>query len=117
MDDVEMDEEHTITLNLGSSPDPLLDPILSPPMLPPSRVKKIPQPAAQLLSIARSPRKQMFELDIGNDDSPQRLFVTVEAGEQPGTVGNNSRNIKRRLFQSPTPTPARRAMSQIKNNA
>ncbi|KAK4227980.1 hypothetical protein QBC38DRAFT_328415, partial [Podospora fimiseda] len=112
-----MDEEHTITLNLASSPDPLLDPILSPPMLPPSRVKKMPQPAAQLLSIARSPRKQMFELDIGNEQSPQRLFVTVEAGENPGTIPNNNRNIKRRLFQSPTPTPSRRAMSQIKNNA
>ncbi|KAK4166119.1 hypothetical protein QBC43DRAFT_314010 [Cladorrhinum sp. PSN259] len=121
MDYMDMDEEHTITLNLGSSPDPLLDPILSPPMLPPSRIKKMPQPAAQLLSIARSPRKQMFELDIGNDELPQRLFVTVEAGEN-GTIQNNNRNIKRRLFQSPTPTPSRptpgrRAMSQIKNNA
>ncbi|KAK3986232.1 hypothetical protein QBC44DRAFT_273469 [Cladorrhinum sp. PSN332] len=86
-------------------------------MLPPSRVKKMPQPAAQLLSIARSPRKQMFELDIGNEQSPQRLFVTVEAGENAGTIPNNNRNIKRRLFQSPTPTPSRRAMSQIKNSA
>ncbi|KAK4678482.1 hypothetical protein QC764_308030 [Podospora pseudoanserina] len=94
-----MDEEHTITLNLGSSPDPLIDPILSPPMLPPSRVKPRAQPAARLLSIARSPRKRTFELDIGSPVSPQRLLVTVQAEDEV----RNTKGIKRRLFQSPTP--------------
>ncbi|KAK0747619.1 hypothetical protein B0T21DRAFT_278443 [Apiosordaria backusii] len=101
-----MDEEHTITLNLGSSPDPLIDPILSPPMLPPSRVKPRAQPAARLLSIARSPRKRTFELDIGSPVSPQRLLVTVQAEDEV----RNTKGIKRRLFQSPTPTPKRGMM-------
>ncbi|KAK0674612.1 hypothetical protein QBC41DRAFT_378320 [Cercophora samala] len=101
-----MDEEHTITLNLGSSPDPLIDPILSPPMLPPSRVKPRAQPAARLLSIARSPRKRTFELDIGSPVSPQRLLVTVQAEDEV----RNTKGIKRRLFQSPTPTPKRGVM-------
>ncbi|KAL2136695.1 hypothetical protein VTI74DRAFT_2106 [Chaetomium olivicolor] len=93
-----MEEERTITLDLGSSPDPLIDPVLSPPMVPMSHIKT-KSPAAQRLYtvLAPSPRKQTFELDVGNELSPQRLRVTVEA-EDDGT-----RNTSRRLFQSPTP--------------
>ncbi|KAJ4307013.1 hypothetical protein N0V88_000387 [Collariella sp. IMI 366227] len=94
-----MEEERTITLDLGSSPDPLIDPILSPPMVPMSHIKT-KSPAAQRLYtvLAPSPRKQTFDLDIGNERSPQRLRVTVEADHDATT-----RNTSRRLFQSPTP--------------
>lgn len=91
-----MDEEHTITLNLGSSPDPLIDPVLSPPMMPPSAIKTRSRASRRLSSLAPSPRKQTFELDVGNKLSPQRLLVTVEADD-----ANHGTN--RRLFQSPTP--------------
>ncbi|KAK4120835.1 hypothetical protein N657DRAFT_624458 [Parathielavia appendiculata] len=93
-----MEEERTITLDLGSSPDPLIDPVLSPPMMPPSHIKKKSQAAERLFTVlAPSPRKQTFELDVGNEGSPQRLLVTVEAGDE------GTRNTSRRLFQSPTP--------------
>ncbi|KAK4150118.1 hypothetical protein C8A00DRAFT_18303 [Chaetomidium leptoderma] len=105
-----MDEERTITLDLGSSPDPLIDPILSPPMMPPSHVKKKTQAAERLFTVlAPSPRKQTFELDVGNERSPQRLLVTVEADDDDVTRSTS----RRRLFQSPTPkrrlTPRRDA--------
>ncbi|KAH6847905.1 hypothetical protein B0I37DRAFT_153888 [Chaetomium sp. MPI-CAGE-AT-0009] len=97
-----MEEERTITLDLGSSPDPLIDPILSPPMMPPSAIKKKSQAAEHLFTaLAPSPRKQTFELDVGDERTPQRLRVTVEA-EDEGT-----RSTSRRLFQSPTPKQRR----------
>ncbi|KAK4132982.1 hypothetical protein BT67DRAFT_435244 [Trichocladium antarcticum] len=92
-----MDDERTITLDLGSSPDPLIDPILSPPMVPPSTVKPRSTAAQRLYTLATSPRKRTFELDVGNERSPQRLRVTVEAD------GDETRSTNRRLFQSPTP--------------
>lgn len=94
MDD---ETERTIVLDLGSSPDPLIDPILSPPMMPPSAIKTRSQAADRLLTLAPSPRKRTFELDVGNEMSPQRLRVTVEADD------NSTRSTSRRLFQSPTP--------------
>jgi serine/arginine repetitive matrix protein 2 len=45
-----------------------------------------------------SPRKQTFELEVGDVVSPQKLFVTVET-EQP------EEDASRRLFTSPTPLP------------
>ena len=94
-----MEEERTITLDLGSSPDPLIDPILSPPMMPPSHIKKKSQASERLFTAFAppSPRKQTFELDVGDERSPQRLRVTVEADDE------GTRNTNRRLFQSPTP--------------
>ena len=94
-----MEEERTITLDLGSSPDPLIDPILSPPMMPPSHIKKKSQASERLFTALAplSPRKQTFELDVGDERSPQRLRVTVEADDE------GTRNTSRRLFQSPTP--------------
>lgn len=94
-----MEEERTITLDLGSSPDPLIDPVLSPPMMPPSHIKKKSQASERLFTALAplSPRKQTFELDVGDERSPQRLRVTVEADD------DGTRNTSRRLFQSPTP--------------
>ncbi|KAK4237632.1 hypothetical protein C8A03DRAFT_15833 [Achaetomium macrosporum] len=95
-----MEEERTITLDLGSSPDPLIDPALSPPMMPPSHIKKKSQAAERLYTVlAPSPRKQTFELDVGNELAPQRLLVTVEAEDDR----SRSTSTSRRLFQSPTP--------------
>ncbi|KAL2017789.1 hypothetical protein VTK56DRAFT_1652 [Thermocarpiscus australiensis] len=92
-----MEDERTITLNLGSSPDPLIDPALSPPMMPPSHIKTRSPAAQRLHTIAQSPRKRTFELDVGNELSPQRILVTVEAENEA------KRSTSRRLFQSPTP--------------
>ncbi|KAK4250118.1 hypothetical protein C7999DRAFT_12050 [Corynascus novoguineensis] len=98
-----MEEERTITLDLGSSPDPLIDPVLSPPMMPPSAIKKRTQAAERLVTAFAppSPRKQTFELDVGDERTPQRLLVTVEA------EGDGPRSTTRRLFQSPTPKQRR----------
>lgn len=56
----------------------------------------------------------MFELQVGDRTSPQRLLVTVEteAQEQQNPVGSNA---KRKLFQQPvttSSTPARRLRGQ-----
>ncbi|KAL2149459.1 hypothetical protein VTH82DRAFT_8110 [Thermothelomyces myriococcoides] len=109
-----MEEERTITLDLGSSPDPLIDPVLSPPMMPPSAIKKKTQAAERLVTAFAppSPRKQTFELDVGDERTPQRLLVTVEA------ESGGPRSTTRRLFQSPTPkqrrlTPRRDPKSMV----
>jgi hypothetical protein len=49
------------------------------------------------MSLGPSPRKQTFSLDIGDQSSPQKILVTVEADD------TESQNVNRRLFQSPTP--------------
>ncbi|KXX75196.1 hypothetical protein MMYC01_205541 [Madurella mycetomatis] len=64
--------------------------------MPPSAIKTRSRASRRLSSLAPSPRKQTFELDVGNELSPQRLLVTVEADD-----ANHGTN--RRLFQSPTP--------------
>ncbi|KAL2891166.1 hypothetical protein HOO65_010524 [Ceratocystis lukuohia] len=48
---------------------------------------------------APSPRKQTFELEVGRDISPQRLLVTVEAGD----FDFSASGLHRRLFASSTP--------------
>ncbi|KAI1388929.1 uncharacterized protein F4822DRAFT_262472 [Hypoxylon trugodes] len=51
-----------------------------------------------------SPRKRTFELDVGNELSPQKILVTVEAEEAEAL----KRGINRRLFQQqPTSSPTR----------
>ncbi|KAI1136739.1 hypothetical protein F5Y05DRAFT_102813 [Hypoxylon sp. FL0543] len=45
----------------------------------------------------QSPRKRTFELDVGNELSPQKILVTVEAEEAL------KRGINRRLFPSSSP--------------
>ncbi|TWU78722.1 hypothetical protein ED733_006384 [Metarhizium rileyi] len=97
-----------------SSPDPLNDLTMAdvasvPPSSVTHRVTRS-QSSQRVLSRGSSPRKQMFELQVGDRMSPQRLLVTVETdGQQQETsVGSNA---KRKLFQSPASnlsTPARR---------
>ncbi|RYP46635.1 hypothetical protein DL769_011377 [Monosporascus sp. CRB-8-3] len=52
-----------------------------------------------------SPRKRTFELDVGDGSSPQRIYVTVEAGGGEETA---KRGIKRKLF--PPSSPSRTAV-------
>lgn len=60
---------------------------------------------ARPLSTGKSPRKQTFELDVGNGRSPQRLLVTVEAEEERAAPDG----VNRRLFtRSPTRSVSRR---------
>ncbi|KAI0124464.1 hypothetical protein F4776DRAFT_202318 [Hypoxylon sp. NC0597] len=47
--------------------------------------------------VRQSPRKRTFELDVGNELSPQKILVTVEAEEAL------KRGINRRLFPSSSP--------------
>ncbi|KAJ1338488.1 hypothetical protein MN608_01348 [Microdochium nivale] len=97
-----------------SSPDPLADEI---PSSVQSKARRIAMPhhdysmgAARSSSPLKSPtksstkgrsvspRKRTFELDVGNEATPQRILVTVEADEtmRPG--------INRRLFPPSSPT-------------
>ncbi|KAM7209511.1 hypothetical protein V8F20_000249 [Naviculisporaceae sp. PSN 640] len=77
-----------------SSPDPLTDGV--PSSVVARRVTRS-QTSQRFYSYKESPRKQTFELDVGNDISPQRIRVTVEADD------HSTSGVKRRLFQSPTP--------------
>lgn len=109
-------------IELPSSPDPLGDEsIVIPPGSaappPPSTTRRPFQSAASSRFSAipsTSPRKRMFALDVGNEITPQTIYVTVEAGPDGnpitrpggGTVGGA--NVRRLLFGSPTPQPSPR---------
>ncbi|KAG8419057.1 hypothetical protein J3459_011551 [Metarhizium acridum] len=97
-----------------SSPDPLNDSTMAElASVPPSSVTRRvtrSQSSQRFVARSNSPRKQTFELQVGDRMSPQRLLVTVETdGQQHDTsIGSNA---KRKLFQSPVPTsstPGRR---------
>ena len=59
-----------------SSPDPLND---SPTFQSPDRTRRTSR-VRHSLPLASSPTKQTFELDVGDQISPQKIRVTVEAG-------------------------------------
>ncbi|KAG0652638.1 hypothetical protein D0Z07_0698 [Hyphodiscus hymeniophilus] len=59
-----------------SSPDPLND---SPTFQSPERTRRTSR-GRHSLPLASSPTKQTFELDVGDQISPQKIRVTVEAG-------------------------------------
>lgn len=86
-----------------SSPDPLAD------SMPSSLMRRMTrsQQSKQFMSLGGasvSPRRQTFSLEVGDNRSPQKLFVTVESEQQKQQAGA----VRRRLFESPTPkkTPA-----------
>ncbi|KAF7523128.1 hypothetical protein G7054_g11903 [Neopestalotiopsis clavispora] len=69
-----------------------------------NRTKSITKSVTKSISTRKSPRKQTFELDVGNGRSPQRLLVTVEAEHE-----GDRRGAVRRLFNaSPTRSVSRR---------
>ncbi|KAK2024618.1 hypothetical protein LX32DRAFT_731347 [Colletotrichum zoysiae] len=87
-----------------SSPDPLNDTVSS-ALYPSSRRVTRSQRSQRLFSIGgrgTSPRKQIFELEVGDDSAPKRLLVTVEAE-------GDYENVGRRLFNTDTPTLSRGA--------
>ncbi|KAG4441615.1 hypothetical protein IFR05_002899 [Cadophora sp. M221] len=61
-----------------SSPDPLND---SPTYQSPAKPRRSSRARRSLPLQGSSPKKQTFELDVGNSLSPQKIRVTVEAGE------------------------------------
>lgn len=99
-------------IELPSSPDPLGDeaPPDSAPV-PPSTTRRLLQSTASSRFSAvpgTSPRKRMFALDVGDEITPQTIYVTVEAGQDgnlmpKAPVGSS---VRRRLFGSPTPSQA-----------
>lgn len=109
-------------IELPSSPDPLGDEsIIIPPGSvappPPSTTRRPFQSAASSRFSAipgTSPRKRMFALDVGNEITPQTIYVTVEAGPdgnpitKPGRASVGGANVRRLLFGSPTPQPSPR---------
>ncbi|KHO01967.1 uncharacterized protein MAM_00968 [Metarhizium album ARSEF 1941] len=97
-----------------SSPDPLNDSTMAElASVPPSAVTRRvtrSQSSQRFFALSSSPRKQTFELQVGDRMSPQRLLVTVETDgpQQDTSVGSNAR---RKLFQPPvstSSTPGRR---------
>ncbi|KAH7040152.1 uncharacterized protein B0I36DRAFT_6482 [Microdochium trichocladiopsis] len=97
-----------------SSPDPLADEI---PSSVQSKTRRIAMPhhdysmaaarsSSPMKSPSRSsakrrsvsPRKRTFELDVGNESTPQRILVTVEADETMRS------GVNRRLFPPSSPT-------------
>ncbi|KAI3394817.1 hypothetical protein diail_2219 [Diaporthe ilicicola] len=109
-------------IELPSSPDPLGDEsIVVPPASvarpPPSTTRRPFQSSVSSRFSAipgTSPRKRMFALDVGNEITPQTIYVTVEAGPdgnpvtKPGGGGVGGANVRRLLFGSPTPQPSPR---------
>ncbi|KAK7978569.1 hypothetical protein PG988_006059 [Apiospora saccharicola] len=117
-------------IDLGSSPDPLgddddMDLLPTSSMRPPpsrranTKTKTISTGHTSMLSLPdndksrfsaprTSPRKQTFELDVGDERSPQRLLVTVEANEAMANATQRSMT-NRRLFggAAPSSSPAR----------
>lgn len=88
----------TPSVDIMSSPDPLNDNETS--IVPPSsqRVTR-----SQRSVRYASPRKQTFELEVGDNQSPQRLLVTVETDD-----GDTTSGTRRRLFPSSSPFPSTR---------
>ncbi|KAG4286727.1 hypothetical protein FPRO04_00270 [Fusarium proliferatum] len=106
---------NTPSADIMSSPDPLNDTVEQSVMPPPStrRVVRSSQRSSRFSSmgLGTSPRKQTFELEVGDNKAPQKLLVTVETEEPSATAGPSS--ARRKLFQdSPyLPISRRREMA------
>ncbi len=95
-----------------SSPDPLADEIPSSARPATRRISRsqhdlssfsIPKSSSRTQPRAQSPRKRTFQLDVGDERSPQRIRVTVEAEE---ALRHDA--VNRKLFPPPA-SPTRRA--------
>ncbi|KAH7197130.1 uncharacterized protein B0J16DRAFT_327522 [Fusarium flagelliforme] len=115
---------NTPSADIMSSPDPLNDTVEQPPRsqsktlsaMPPSTTRRIvrsSQRSSRFSSggLGTSPRKQTFELEVGDNQAPQKLLVTVETEEPVVTAAPSS--ARRKLFQdSPyLPVARRREMA------
>ncbi|KAF3765878.1 hypothetical protein M406DRAFT_68275 [Cryphonectria parasitica EP155] len=110
-----------IEIEYPSSPDPLVDEAdddnnhNTSVLAPPSTTRRFLQSAASSRFSAMpgtSPRKRMFALDVGNEITPQTIYVTVEAGPDGNPIAKApiGTSVRRRLFGSPSaqPSPNRR---------
>ncbi|KAI5462286.1 hypothetical protein BGZ63DRAFT_383453 [Mariannaea sp. PMI_226] len=94
-----------------SSPDPLNDSATEAVIMPStnhvtrSATRSVTRSARsdRFMSREGSPRKQTFELEVGDNSAPQKLLVTVETEGAAATSGLNG--TRRRLFQSSSPMP------------
>ena len=89
----------TPSADIMSSPDPLNEATGALDVFPPSSARRVTrsQRSQRFASLASSPRKQTFELQVGDNRSPQKLLVTVETDGGIQASGGP----RRRLFQSP----------------
>jgi len=86
-------------MDIMSSPDPLNASLEGSALMSSRRVTRSQSQASSgLSSVNPSPRKQTFALDVGDERSPQKILVTVEADDR-----HSHSKVKRKLFQSPTP--------------
>ena len=104
--------------DLLSSPDPLND---SPTFNSPRKTRRTSKTRNSLQPRCNSPTKQTFELDVGNQISPQKIKVTVEAGSDtengythygggalaPGTSPSRPRVNPRREKTTTTKVPVK----------
>ncbi|KAM0353661.1 hypothetical protein ACHAPU_001674 [Fusarium lateritium] len=103
---------NTPSADIMSSPDPLNETDQQsavPSSIPPStrRVVRSSQRSSRFsVGKGTSPRKQTFELEVGDNKAPQRLLVTVETEEPSVTAGPSS--ARRKLFQDSPYLPASR---------
>ena len=97
----------TPSADIMSSPDPLNDSAISSILQPSSQRVTRSQRSNRFMSLGLSPRKQTFELEVGDNKSPQKLLVTVETGD-----GRAETPARRKLFQSPSPVRSVRPMTR-----
>ncbi|KAB5582716.1 hypothetical protein GE09DRAFT_1076125 [Coniochaeta sp. 2T2.1] len=88
-------------MDIMSSPDPLNASLQmdSAPMSSRRVTRSQSIASSRLSSVNPSPRKQTFALDVGDERSPQKIIVTVEADDRDV----HSSRARRKLFESPTP--------------
>ncbi|KAH7155239.1 hypothetical protein B0J13DRAFT_582317 [Dactylonectria estremocensis] len=101
----------TPSLDIMSSPDPLNDSAAEAIIVPSSAHRATRSVTRSIRSdryLARdaSPRKQTFELEVGDNRAPQKLLVTVETEGAP--VNAPEGGTRRKLFQSSSPMPTMR---------
>ncbi|ESZ98780.1 hypothetical protein SBOR_0829 [Sclerotinia borealis F-4128] len=92
-----------------SSPDPLAESLTyqAPPS---SKPRKTPSSRLSLPMQGSSPKKQIFELDVGNTLSPQKIRVTVEAEDSDSE--DDHANLRPHNMSSPTPAPVPRRIER-----
>lgn len=86
-------------VDIMSSPDPINESDSTQHIMSSARRITRSQASVRHYSLASSPKKQTFELDVGNQISPQKILVTVEAEDAAELDGPA---VNRRLFQSPS---------------
>ncbi|KAK7422010.1 hypothetical protein QQZ08_009658 [Neonectria magnoliae] len=97
---------NTPSADIMSSPDPLNDSDEE-AIIEPSSAHRATRSVTRSLRSDRylardtSPRKQMFELEVGDNKAPQKLLVTVETEGATATVPDGG--ARRKLFQSSSP--------------